>query len=105
MDLPQKYLCRGTIWLWNFEKGSWHFFTLDKETSDAIYFATSLNRLGHKRGFGAVKVRVIIGATIFTTSIFPGSADKSYILPLKASVRKAENLCAGNEIEVELELI
>ena len=97
--------CIGTVWLWNSEKGSWHFFTISEDIANEIYFATSLKTLGLKRGFGAVKVRVTTGETIFTTSIFPNSKDKTYILPIKASVRKAENIKAGDEIKVQIELI
>ena len=97
--------CIGNVWLWNSEKGSWHFFTITEKIANEIYFATSLKTLGLKRGFGAVKVRAIVGETIFTTSIFPNSKDKTYILPIKASVRKAENIKAGDEIKIKIELI
>jgi hypothetical protein len=97
--------CIGKVWLWNGEKGSWHFFTIAEEIANEIYFTTSLKTLGLKRGFGAVKVRAIVGDTIFTTSIFPNSKDKTYILPIKASVRKAENIKAGDEIAVRIGLI
>jgi len=47
-------------------------------------------------------VRVQIGKTEFTTSLFP--KDELYIVPIKASVRKAENLEEGDKVKVWLEI-
>ena len=105
MEFPDKYQCKGKVWLWNFEKGSWHFFTIDGENANQIYFANSFKTLGNRRGFGSIKVNVTIGDSVFTTSIFPNSKDKTYVLPIKAKIRKAENINAGDEISLWIELI
>lgn len=104
MDLGKEFRIKGKMWLWNFEKGSWHFFTIPAEIANEIHFAQKLHNFGIRRGFGSVKCRVTIGATIFETSIFPNSADNTYVLPIKASVRKSENLTLDQEIEIFLEV-
>lgn len=58
------------------------------------------------RGFGAIAVEVTIGATTWTTSIFPDSSlADSFFLPVKAAVRRAEGLEAGDTAEVTIQLI
>ena len=53
-------------------------------------------------GWGVIPVRARIGKTEFTTSLFP--KDGVYLVPIKASVRKAENLGKGDEVKVRLEV-
>jgi hypothetical protein len=45
-------------------------------------------------------VRVRIGDTDFTTSLFP--KDGGYLLPIKDAVRKAEGLALGDGVLVEM---
>jgi hypothetical protein len=49
-----------------------------------------------------IPVDVQIGDTRFTTSLFP--KDDLYIVPVKASVRKAEQIEEGDEVTVRLEI-
>jgi len=51
---------------------------------------------------GVIPVHVRIGKTEFTTSLFP--KDGRYLVPVKASVRKAENLEKGDKVTVQLEV-
>lgn len=55
------------------------------------------------RGFGSLKVAVTIGGSTFKTSVFP-SKETGWMLPVKASVRKAEGLAEGDVVEVVLAL-
>ena len=58
------------------------------------------------RGFGAVAVDVTIGATTWTTSIFPNSSvEDSFFLPVKAAVRRAETLELGDVVRVSIQPI
>jgi hypothetical protein len=49
-----------------------------------------------------IPVHVRIGKTEWETSLFP--KDGRYIVPIKASVRKAENLEKGDKVTVRLEI-
>lgn len=104
MKLGKQYKLKGKMWLWNFEKGSWHFFTIPAEIANEIHFEQKLHNLGTRRGFGSVKCRVTIGKTIFETSIFPNSSDKTFVLPIKSAVRKSENLNIDTQIELTIEV-
>jgi hypothetical protein len=53
-------------------------------------------------GWGVIPVHVWIGKTEYQTSLFP--KDGRYLVPIKASVRKAENLEKGDKITVRLEI-
>ncbi|MEJ2459647.1 MAG: DUF1905 domain-containing protein [Novosphingobium sp.] len=68
--------------------------------------ATALMRKleGTARGFGSLKVKARIGDTAFATSLFPSKSDGSWLLPVKAAVRKTEDLADGDDLEVFLEI-
>ena len=51
---------------------------------------------------GVIPVHVRIGKTKWKTSLFP--KDERYLVPIKASVRKAENLAEGDKVTIRLEV-
>ena len=53
-------------------------------------------------GWGVIPVHVRIGDTTWQTSLFP--KDDRYLVPIKASVRKAESLAEGDRVTVQLEI-
>ncbi len=93
----------GECWLWQAEKGAWHFITLPQDKSEEIkYFDENMHE--KQRGWGAVRVLVTIGDTSWETSIFPASQLGAYILPVKADVRKKEKIHAGDQVSVHLKI-
>lgn len=85
--------------LWRYSgPAAWYFLTVPREVGDQI--RPQVTRVG----FGSVRVRVCIGETTWKTSIFPDKALGSYVLPVKAEVRRKESLDAGTEVMVCLEL-
>ena len=91
------------VWKWSSSSSatSWHFITLPFDVTDEIDDLTS----NATRGFGSVRVKVTIGTTTWTTSVFPSKEQKSFILPVKAPVRKAESLSDAIPAHVHLELV
>lgn len=51
-------------------------------------------------GWGAIPVAVRIGEAEFATSLFP--KDGTYLLPLKAAVRRQVAVTVGDVVEVEM---
>jgi hypothetical protein len=51
-------------------------------------------------GWGMVPVEAKIGDVVFATSLFP--KDGSYLLPLKADVRRRAEITAGDLIGVDM---
>ena len=100
--------CSAKLWLWSGEgAGSWHFATVEGEAAEAISAHEAMRRLelGSGRGFGSVKVEAQIGDTNWKTSVFPNKQHGGWILPVKAAVRKAEGIAAGDEVELALTLL
>lgn len=89
---------KGEVILWTGDKASWHFLVLDpsaRKKVDAVK--------GPRRGWGQIKVKAILGKTIWETSIFPDKKS-GWVLPLKAVVRKKEGIEKGSKIHVSLKL-
>jgi uncharacterized protein DUF1905 len=90
------------LWNWDARRvDTWTFVSLPVEASDQIRDLAD----GPRRGFGSLPVRVTIGASTWTTSIFPGGTDGRYVLPVKRSIRQAEHLDTGDTTKVTMELI
>lgn len=90
------------LWIWDARRGdSWTFVSLPVDSSEEIRELVG----GARRGFGSVRVRVTVGGTTWSTSIFPDSAQGCYVLPVKRAVRKAESLEAGDVARVSVELV
>ncbi len=87
----------GELWMYE-GKGAWFFITLPEEDGDQIKFITG----GKRQGWGSVKVSAKIGKTAWSTSIFPDSKSGSYVLPIKADVRKKEKIETGDSVTVQL---
>ena len=101
---PQQWRFTGQVWVWRGSgtgpppKASWYFITIDGDIAASIHAATR----GQTGGFGSVRVTASIGATRWQTSLFPAKASGGYLLPLKASVRRAERLVEDKSVTVEL---
>jgi hypothetical protein len=86
---------RGEIWFWK-GPAPWHFITvpeaesLDVEATSAVV----------SYGWGMIPVTARIGATEWETSLFP--KDDRYVVPVKAAVRRAEELELGDIVVVRL---
>ena len=90
------------LWVWDARRAdTWTFVSLPAGVSDEIRDLTEPTR----RGFGSVRVRAGIGASTWTTSIFPDSARGHYVLPVKRAIRSAESLGEGDTATVTLELL
>ena len=95
----------GTLWRWSGNSGgSWHFLTIDGEAGEALSGTALMRRMEKSLGgFGSLKVTATIGDSTFRTSLVP-SKELGWLLPVKASVRKAEGIGEGDAVEVVLEV-
>jgi hypothetical protein len=89
-----QYSFRAKLWLYQ-GKGAWHFITLPKDAADQIRFFNPL-----AKGFMPIACEATIGKTKWKTSVFPDSKSGSYLLAVKADVRKAEKVSAGDTVDV-----
>lgn len=91
----------GELWL-SPGPGGWTFVTLPADCADQIRFYT-----GSKKGraWGMIKVKARIGTSEWSTTIWPDKASESFLLPVKAAVRKTEKIAAGVQAEVRLTVL
>lgn len=68
--------------------GGWRFLGLPLQAGKEIKALYGT----HARGWGSLPVSVTVGGTTWETSIFPDKQSGTYLLPLKAQVRKKEGL-------------
>ena len=87
----------GEIWVWR-GPAPWYFITVPQEQSRDLEAISGFVTYG----WGMIPVHVRIGKTGWKTSLWP--KDGRYIVPIKASVRKAENLEEGDQVTVRLEV-
>lgn len=87
----------GKIWFWR-GPAPWYFVTVPAEQSRDLNAILGFVTYG----WGMIPVNVRIGESEWKTSLWP--KDGSYIVPIKASVRKEENLEEGDEVTVWFEV-
>ncbi len=90
---------KSKVWLYPGMAG-WQFITIPKNHSKKI----SQTYSEMKRGWGSLPVMVTVGKTKWKTSIFPDKKTSTYLLPLKAEVRKKEKISLGDTISLTLEI-
>lgn len=78
--------------------GGWHGVFLPAEAAAEARF------FGRANALGAIAVQARIGATRVKTSLFPDKRRDSFLLPLKADLRRREAIAAGSRISVHLTL-
>ncbi len=87
----------GKIWFWK-GPAPWYFVTVPAEQCRDLQAISGLVTYG----WGMIPVKARIGKTQWKTSLFP--KDGRYIVPIKASVRKAERLEEGDKVTIRLEV-
>ena len=92
------------LWRWDAKdearSGAWFFVSLPFDAADEIEAAAARGR-----GFGSVRVEVTIGGSTWRTSVFPSGERRTYVLPIKKTVRIAEGLVEGADAAVRLSLV
>lgn len=87
---------QGEVWRYEGAAG-WYFVTLPATAAREIREV-----FGAAGGWGSVRVAATVGETTWATSIFPDKKTASYLLPIKAAVRKSEGIEAGRRIRYQL---
>jgi hypothetical protein len=87
----------SSVWAHD-DVGGWHFLTLP--TAVAQELRDEVPPAGP--GFGSIRVTVTLGCSTWDTSVFPDKAGRSFVLPVKKDVRRANQLLAGDAVDVAL---
>lgn len=87
----------GKILFWR-GPAPFYFVTVPEKESQDLKAISGLVTYG----WGVIPVHVRIGKTEWKTSLFP--KDGLYLVPIKASVRKTEDLDEGDTVTIRLEV-
>lgn len=79
----------------------WHFVTVPADVAEDLRAIAE----GSHRPFGSVPIEASIGETTWRTSLFSDTKSGSYLLPVKAEVRRRERLADGDEVRVAVALV
>lgn len=90
------------LWRWDARKAdSWVFASLPTDVADDVLEVAD----GVTRGFGSVRVEVTLGGSVWRTSVFPDDKARTFVLPLKKAVRRAESVNVGDTVRLRLALV
>lgn len=78
--------------------GGWYFISLPENISKEI--RGTLKK--EEEGWGRLKVLAEIGKSQWKTAIWFDTKINTYLLPLKADIRKKENINAGKVVDVKI---
>ena len=85
----------GELWFWR-GPSPFHFITVpDAECAELEAISGLVSY-----GWGMIPVAARVGATEWTTSLFP--KDGGYVVPLKDAVRRAEDVEIGDVVTIRL---
>lgn len=85
----------GPVWFWR-GPSPFHFVTVPEAESAQIQAMAAVVTYG----WGMIPVTARIGSTVWTTSLFP--KDGGYALPVKAAVRRAEQVEVDEVVTLQL---
>lgn len=85
----------GEVFYWR-GPSPFHFVAVPEEESAEIHAVAAQVTYG----WGVIPVDAQIGATRFSTSLFP--KDGGYVVPLKTDVRRSQSLELGDTVRVTL---
>ncbi len=97
-SLKEIYSFKGKLWKHK-SQGGWHFVTLPSRVSKKIRSALGTS----EEGWGRLKTVAQIKGSSWQTAIWFDTKADSYLLPVKAAVRRKEKLEVGSSIGVRLE--
>ncbi len=94
-DFSMHFEFDGEVIFWK-GPAPWYFVLMPAEQSSDLKEVSTLVTYG----WGVIPVQVRVGGTSWKTSLFP--KDGRYLIPVKANIRKAEAIEAGDTVHVQL---
>ncbi|MCK3685749.1 DUF1905 domain-containing protein [Maribellus sp. YY47] len=90
-----KYTFKAEPWQYK-APGGWFFVSFPADLAEEI---RNMFR-SEEEGWGRLKATAKIGNSEWKTAIWFDTKQNTYFLPLKAEIRKKENIATGKEIQV-----
>ncbi len=95
---PRRFQIKEQVWRYPGAAG-WFFVRVGKADASKIRFIEE----SQKVGWGYICIQAKVGKTTWSTTLFP-TKEKDFLIALKAAVRKAEKIEAGDIIKVSFTL-
>jgi hypothetical protein len=95
--MNKKFSITAKIWQWSGDMASWHFIYVPKDISEALREKFPKSPM--------IKCRYTIGETTWDSSMFRNNRENNYLIPVKQKVRKLEELLAGDEVVIQVEIL
>lgn len=92
--MKKSFIINAKVWRWPGDAG-WHFINVDKKISEKI-------RNVYTKGF--VRIKAKVGKTSWDTALFPHKLSGVYLLSVKQSVRKKEDIFEGDIIRISFKI-
>ena len=99
MSINLTYEFSAPVWKHS-ATGGWYFVSLPIESSEEI----RQNMKWQEEGWGRMNTKAKIRETLWDTAIWYDTKLGTYILPIKAVIRKKEKIEIGNILDVEITL-
>lgn len=93
-----RWLIKGEVWL-HPGPGGWHFVTIKRDIAARLRQARE-----RSSAWGSIRVNATLGDCRWTTSVFPDAKAGTYLLPIKADVRRKTGIGAGVPVCIALEI-
>ena len=93
------YSFESKVWKWENGKTSWFFASIPVQKSNRIKQNNSI------KGYGMVPVIAKIGQTQWKTSVFFDSKRNHFIPPIKAEIRRKNDIKDGENLAIQIEII
>ncbi len=88
-----RYTFSAKVWY-----SEWYFVSLPKDSSKEI----RIHFKGFEEGWGRLKAVAKIGNSEWKTAIWFDTKQETYLLPIKADIRKKEKIAVDHEVEITL---
>jgi hypothetical protein len=97
--IPSRIKFQFEAILWEYSgKGAWVFVSLPQELS--LEIRTELKNL--EEGWGRMRTEAQIGQSIWKTALWFDTKSNTYLLAVKAEIRKKEKIEIGNLVKVTI---
>jgi len=93
-----QFTIKGQVWRYPGPAG-WYFVNMKRRDSARIRAMSRVKTVA----WGYVRVRAIVGKTTWDTTLFPAKGG-IYMIAIKASVRKSENIQPGEVVRIKIAL-
>ncbi len=93
------YQFNAEVWRHN-SSGGWHIVSVPVSISKEIRSLFG----DYEEGWGRLRATVTIGASTWESAVWFDTKQASYLLPLKADIRKKEEITIGMNLEITLKI-